>query len=143
MLMVYPIATGGRPFCSLTWTSIFLLANVKVMLAEEAAGATGEPGYKWAALMITTLGMLMATVDASIMLIALPDIFRGIHLDPLQPGNSFYLLWMILSFLVVTSVLVVSLGRLGDMYGRARLYNLGLAPLTVVSLLRQGTGLSA
>ena len=133
--MVYPIATGGRPFCSLTWTSIFLLANVKVMLAEEAAGATGEPGYKWAALTITTLGMLMATVDASIMLIALPDIFRGIHLDPLQPGNSFYLLWMILSFLVVTSVLVVSLGRLGDMYGRVRMYNLGFALFTFFSLL--------
>src|SRR5437763_1338468 len=142
MLMVYPIATGGRPFCSLTWTSIFLLANVKVMLAEEAAGATGEPGYKWAALTITTLGMLMATVDASIMLIALPDIFRGIHLDPLQPGDSFYLLWMILSFLVVTSVLVVSLGRLGDMYGRVPIYNLGFALFTFFSLMLTVTWMS-
>jgi len=69
------------------------------------------------------LGMLMATIDISIMLIALPDIFRGIGIDPLQPGNSFYLLWMILSFMVVTSVLVVSLGRLGDMYGRVKMYN--------------------
>jgi hypothetical protein len=70
--------------------------------------------YKWIALFISTLGMLMATIDGSIVLISLPDIFRGIGLDPLQPGNTFYLLWMILGFLVVTSVLVVSLGRMGD-----------------------------
>src|SRR5271154_4158989 len=62
--------------------------------------------YKWTALFVSTLGMLMATIDASITLIALPNIFRGIDIDPLQPGNSFYLLWMILGFLVVTSVLV-------------------------------------
>jgi MFS family permease len=77
----------------------------------------------------------MATLDASIMLIAMPDIFRGIHLNPLQPGNSFYLLWMILSFLIVSSVLVVSLGRLGDMFGRVRMYNLGFAVYTVASLI--------
>ena len=87
------------------------------------------------ALFNTTLGMLMATIDGSIMLISLPDIFRGIRLDPLQPGNSFYLLWMILSFLVVTSVLVVNLGRLGDIYGRVRMYNLGFAIFTFFSLL--------
>jgi MFS family permease len=82
----------------------------------------------------TTLGVLMATIDLSIMLIALPDIFRGIHIDPLAPGNSFYLLWMILGFMIVTSVLVVSLGRLGDMYGRVRIYNLGFAVYTFFSL---------
>ena len=70
--------------------------------------------HQWAALFITTLGMLMATIDASIVLIALPAVFRGIHLDPLLPSNTFFLLWMILGFLIVTSVLVVSLGRLGD-----------------------------
>ncbi|MDE3086492.1 MAG: MFS transporter, partial [Acidobacteriota bacterium] len=91
--------------------------------------------YKWSALVNTTLGMLMATIDGSIMLISLPDVFRGIHLDPLQPGNTFFLLWMILGFLVVTSVLVVNLGRLGDMYGRVRTYNLGFAVFTVFSLL--------
>ncbi len=90
--------------------------------------------YKWVALFISTLGMLMATIDSSIVLIALPDIFRGIGLDPLQPGNTFYLLWMILGFLVVTSVLVVSLGRLGDIYGRVRIYNFGFAVYTVASL---------
>ncbi|MHB8450276.1 MAG: MFS transporter [Mycobacteriales bacterium] len=91
--------------------------------------------YKWVVLSNTTLGVLMATIDISIMLIALPDIFRGIHLDPLLPGNSFYLLWLILGFMVVTSVLVVSLGRLGDMYGRVRMYNLGFAVYTFFSLL--------
>jgi MFS family permease len=91
--------------------------------------------YKWTVLSNTTLGVLMATIDSSIMLIALPDIFKGIGIDPLVPGNSFYLLWMILSFLIVSSVLVVSLGRLGDMYGRVRMYNLGFAVYTFFSLL--------
>ena len=91
--------------------------------------------YKWIALSNTTLGVLMATVNSSILLIALPDIFRGIRIDPLAPGNTNYLLWMILSFLVVTAVLVVSLGRLGDVYGRVRMYNLGFAVFTVGSIL--------
>ncbi|MDA8315572.1 MAG: MFS transporter [Actinomycetota bacterium] len=98
--------------------------------------------YKWVALSNTTLGSLMAMIDISIMLIALPDIFRGIHIDPLLPANSFYLLWMILSFMVVTSVLVVSLGRLGDMYGRVRIYNLGFAVYTFFSLLLTITWMS-
>jgi MFS family permease len=94
-----------------------------------------SPNYKWVALFISTLGMLMATIDASITLIALPDIFRGIGIDPLQAGNSFFLLWMILGFLVVTSVLVTTLGRMGDIYGRVRIYNLGFALFTFFSLL--------
>src|SRR6476659_7846511 len=91
--------------------------------------------YKWIALSNTTLGVLLATLDASITLIAMPDIFRGIKLDPLVPSNSFYLLWMILGYLVVSSVLIVSLGRMGDMYGRVRIYNLGFVIYTVASLL--------
>lgn len=91
--------------------------------------------YKWIALSNTTLAILLATLDASITLIAMPDIFRGIHLDPLVPANSFYLLWMILGYLVVSSVLIVSLGRLGDMFGRVRIYNLGFVIYTVASLL--------
>ena len=98
--------------------------------------------YKWIVLSNTTLGMLMATIDISIMLIALPNIFRGIHINPLTPGNSLYLLWMILSFMVVTSVLVVSLGRLGDMYGRVKTYNLGFAVYTFFSLLLTITWMS-
>jgi len=107
--------------------------------AENAARPTGEGGdggsYKWVALVNTTMGMLMATIDGSIVLISLPDIFRGIGIDPLKPGNTFYLLWMILGFLVVTSVLVVNLGRLGDMFGRVRMYNLGFLVFTVFSTL--------
>jgi MFS family permease len=97
-------------------------------------GPPGADRYKWIALSNVTLGVLLATLDGSIVLIAMPDIFRGIHLDPLVPANSFYLLWMILGFLVVTSVLIVSFGRLGDMFGRVRMYNLGFVVYTVASL---------
>ncbi|HUE27978.1 MAG TPA: MFS transporter [Solirubrobacteraceae bacterium] len=95
----------------------------------------GGDGYKWVALSNTTLAILLATLDASITIIALPAIFRGIHLDPLVPANSLYLLWMILGYLVVGSVLIVSLGRLGDMFGRVRIYNLGFVIYTVASLI--------
>ena len=91
--------------------------------------------YKWVALSNTTLGMLIATINASILLIALPDIFRGIRIDPLAPGNTSYLLWLILGFIVVMAVLLVSLGRLGDMYGRVRMFNLGYAVFSVFSIL--------
>src|SRR5215467_7670198 len=95
----------------------------------------GHLDYKWVALSNTTLGMLLAMINSSILLIALPDIFRGIGVDPLQPGNTSYLLWMILGFLVVMAVLLVSLGRLGDIYGRVRMFNLGFAVFTVFSVL--------
>jgi MFS family permease len=99
-----------------------------------ADSAAVSDRYKWIALSNTTLAMLLATIDATIVIIAMPDIFRGIHLDPLGPGNSFYLLWMILGFLVVTSVLVVSFGRLGDIYGRVRMYTLGFLIFSAASL---------
>src|SRR5215470_5908331 len=88
--------------------------------------------YKWVALSNTTRGMLMATINASILLIALPDIFRGIGIDPLAPGNTSYLLWLILGFLVVMAVLLVSLGH---MYGRVRMFNIGSAVFTAFSIL--------
>jgi MFS family permease len=91
--------------------------------------------YKWVALSNTSLGMLMATINASILLIALPNIFRGIGIDPLAPGNTSYLLWLILGFMVVMAVLLVSLGRLGDIYGRVKMFNLGFAVFTVFSIL--------
>jgi MFS family permease len=91
--------------------------------------------YKWVALSNTTLGILMATINQSIVIIALPDIFRGIKLDPLVPSNTSYLLWMLLGFMVVAAVLVVSLGRVGDMFGRVRIYNLGFAVFTAGSIL--------
>jgi MFS family permease len=94
-----------------------------------------SPRYKWVALSNTTIAILLATIDSSIMLIAMPDIFHGIDLNPLEPSNTLYLLWMILGYQVVTSVLVVSLGRLGDMFGRVRMYNLGFIIYTVASLV--------
>jgi MFS family permease len=102
--------------------------------------------YKWTALSNTTLGMFMASLDASIVLISLPAIFRGIHLDPLTPGNIGYLLWMLMGYLVVTAVLVVTFGRLGDMFGRVRMYNAGFAIFTAASValsLTPGHGGSA
>ncbi|MDX2814762.1 MFS transporter [Streptomyces sp. PA03-5A] len=90
--------------------------------------------YKWVALSNTTLGVLIATIDASIVIISLPAIFRGIGLDPLAPGNIGYLLWMILGYLLVSAVLVVVLGRLGDMFGRVRMYNMGFAIFACASL---------
>src|SRR5207302_9191896 len=92
------------------------------------------PRYKWTALSNATLGVFMASVDSSIVIISLPAIFRGIHLNPLQPSNIKYLLWLLQGYLVVTTVLVVSLGRLGDMYGRVRMYNAGFAIFTVASI---------
>jgi EmrB/QacA subfamily drug resistance transporter len=101
----------------------------------RAARLTASPHYKWIVLSNTTLGVLIATVNSSIMLIALPDIFRGVGVNPLAPGNSSLLLWLIMGYLVVTAVLVVSFGRLGDMYGRVRMYNAGFAVFTVFSVL--------
>lgn len=98
--------------------------------------------YKWVALSNTTLGVLIATINSSILLIALPDIFRGLHVNPLAAGNSSYLLWLIMGYLVVTAVLVVSFGRLGDMFGRVRMYNAGFAIFTVSSVLLSVTWLT-
>jgi MFS family permease len=110
--------------------------------APEAGGGR----YKWVALSNTTLGVLIATIDSSIVIISLPAIFRGIGLDPLAPGNIGYLLWLILGYLLVTAVLVVALGRLGDMFGRVRMYNMGFAIFACASIalsldpLRGGAG---
>jgi MFS family permease len=87
------------------------------------------------ALVNTTIGVLMVVVNGSITIIALPDIFRGIKLDPLQPSNSSYFLWMLMGFLLITSVLVLTFGRIGDMYGRVRMYNLGFLIFTIFSIL--------
>jgi len=116
------------------------------MPANATATAPVSPRYKWTALSNTTLGMFMASLDASIVLISLPAIFRGIHLDPLTPGNIGYLLWMLMGYLVVTAVLVVTFGRLGDMFGRVRMYNGGFAVFTAASIalsLTPGHGGSA
>jgi MFS family permease len=98
------------------------------------AGGADHPHYKWIALSNTTLGTLIATVNSSIVLISLPAIFNGIRLDPINPGNVSYLLWMLMGYLLATAVLVVTLGRLGDMYGRVRIYNAGFALFTATSV---------
>ena len=110
------------------------------MPAERAGGREAPHGrgtggrYKWIALSNTTLGMLVATINSSIVIISLPAIFRGIHLDPLRPGNVSYLLWMLMGYLVVSAVLVVAVGRLGDIYGRVRMYNAGFLVFTLASI---------
>ncbi|GAC1386678.1 MAG: MFS transporter [Marmoricola sp.] len=93
-----------------------------------------HPHYKWVALSNTTLGMLMATINSSIVLISLPQIFNGIKVNPLAPGSVSYLLWMIMGFMLVTAVLVTTFGRLGDIYGRVKIYNLGFVIFTVGSI---------
>ena len=94
-----------------------------------------DDGYKWVALSNTTMAVFMSALDGSIVIIALPAIFRGIQLDPLAPGNISYLLWMIMGYRLVQAVLVVTLGRLGDIYGRVRIYNAGFAVFTFASIL--------
>jgi MFS family permease len=97
------------------------------------AGDKGD-AYRWIALSNTTLAMVMATIDGSIVIVALPAIFRGINLNPLTPGNVTYLLWMIMGYLLVQSILVVTLGRLGDIFGRVKIYNLGFVVFTLASI---------
>ncbi|MEM1860317.1 MAG: MFS transporter, partial [Metallosphaera sp.] len=91
--------------------------------------------YKWVALSNTTLGVLMATINGTITIISLPAIFRGIGINPLAPSSFQYLLWILMGYNVVTATLLLSFGRLSDMYGRVRLYNLGFLVFTVGSIL--------
>jgi EmrB/QacA subfamily drug resistance transporter len=105
-------------------------------MAETAeTSTTVDDRYKWVALANTTAAVFMSLLDGSIVIIAMPAIFRGIGLDPLAPGNIFYLLWMIMGYRLVQAVLVVTVGRLGDMFGRVRIYNAGFAVFTVASIL--------
>src|SRR5579864_1951060 len=130
-------STQGRPVAVMTRTP------------PDPAPRRDAPGgdrYKWTVLSNTTLGSFMATLDSSIVLIALPAIFNGIKLDPLAPANVSYLLWLLLGYLVVTAVLVVTFGKLGDMFGRVRMYNGGFAVFTLASIalsLTPGHGGSA
>jgi MFS family permease len=121
------------------------LIDVATTTSEQRAGGQGGDGsgpraadkgdaYRWIALSNTTLAMVMATIDGSIVIVALPAIFRGINLNPLTPGNVTYLLWMIMGYLLVQSILVVTLGRLGDIFGRVKIYNLGFVVFTLASI---------
>jgi MFS family permease len=110
--------------------------------AAAASGRTRGIHYKWIALSNTTLGILMVTINQSILLISLPDLLRGINLNPLVPSNTSYFLWIFMGFMLVTAVLVVSFGRVGDIYGRVRMYNLGFAVFTLFSILLSVTWLT-
>jgi MFS family permease len=104
-------------------------------MATDQLEAATRDNYRWVALTNTTAAVFMSALDGSIVIISLPAIFRGIHLDPLAPTNITYLLWMIMGYRLVQSVLVVTLGRIGDMYGRVRVYNFGFTVFTVASIL--------
>ena len=104
-------------------------------MAPKLLDAEHGDRYKWIALTNTTLGVFMATINSSIILISLPAIFRGIGINPLSAGNVGYLLWLLQGYLLVTAVLVISLGRLGDIMGRVRIYNLGFAVFSFASVL--------
>ena len=104
-------------------------------LYTQASNQDDRYKGKWLALSNTTLGMLMVVINSTIILISLPDIFRGIHLDPLLPSNTDYFLWLLMGYMVATAVLVVSFGRLGDMYGRVKMYNLGFVIFTIFSIM--------
>ena len=101
----------------------------------EASTKEISPRYKWIALTNTTLGIFMATINSSIILISLPAIFRGVGINPLSPGNVGYLLWLLQGYMLVTAVLVISLGRIGDIFGRVRIYNLGFLVFSIASIL--------
>ena len=108
--------------------------NVKSAVPTARLNPVPSDRYKWVALSNTTLGVLMAVINSSIVLISLPAIFRGIKVNPLAPANVSLLLWMLMGYMVVTAVLVVSLGRVGDMFGRVKMYNLGFLIFTVASV---------
>jgi MFS family permease len=104
-------------------------------MATDQLETDTRDNYRWVVLTNTTAAVFMSALDGSIVIISLPAIFRGIHLDPLAPANISYLLWMIMGYRLVQSVLVVTLGRIGDMYGRVRVYNFGFSVFTVASIL--------
>ena len=91
--------------------------------------------YKWVALSNTTLGALMASIDGSILIISLPAVFNGLGVNPLSAGNVELLLWLLLGYTIVSSVTVVTIGRLSDMFGRVRLYNIGFGIFSFASIL--------
>ena len=114
---------------------IRLFTPHRIARTKPAAAAALSPRYKWLALSNTTLGILMAALNSNIILISLPAIFSGLHVDPMQSENVPYMLWMLMGYTVVTATLLVSFGRISDLYGRVRLYNMGFAVFSVTSVL--------
>jgi MFS family permease len=108
--------------------------TAEAVAKREHAAGTPRVAYKWIALSNTTIGTLLATVNATSILIAMPVIFRGININPLDAANFSYLLWLLMGYMVVSAVLVVTAGKLGDMFGRTRIYNFGFAIFTLSSV---------
>ncbi|HUL62849.1 MAG TPA: MFS transporter, partial [Methanocella sp.] len=102
-----------------------------------SGGTQGKGGiaYKWIALSNVTLATLMGTINGSIILISLPAIFKGIQLNPMAPDAFQYLLWILMGYGLVTAALLLSIGRLADIYGRVKLFRLGFLIFTVGSVL--------
>ena len=119
----------------ITGNSVLREAQSRLPAARRQREAPPGSNYKWIALSNTTLGVLMATINSSIILIAMPAIFTGIGINPLAPGETNYLLWLLLGYMVVTATLLVTFGRISDIFGRVKLYNLGFAVFTLGSIL--------
>lgn len=104
-------------------------------IKEEKKESKFGINYKWIALSNTTLGVLIATIDGSILIVSLPAIFNGLGVNPLTPGNITLLIWLLIGYIITSSVTVVTIGRLSDMFGRVRLYNLGFLIFAICSTL--------
>src|SRR5256712_13872240 len=95
--------------------------------AEVAAER--HDGYQWTALSVTTVGALLASMQGSALLIALPNIMADLH------AGFFTIMWVLMGYLLITTVLTPVVGRLADMWGRKRLYNSGFAVFVLGSLV--------
>ena len=111
-------------------------------LAERREQRSTSERYRWVVLSNTTLGTFLAMFNSSVVIISLPAIFRGIHVAPLDPSNIGLLLWTLQGYLVVTAVLVVTVGRIGDIVGRVKMYNAGFAVFTLASIALAATPLT-
>jgi len=89
--------------------------------------------YKWTAMTTVFIATLIGSINMMIILIAIPAIFNGININPL---NSFpYLLWILMGYMLVVAILLLSFGRLSDMYGRVKMFQYGFLIFTVGSVL--------
>jgi EmrB/QacA subfamily drug resistance transporter len=89
----------------------------------------GRIEYKWIVLSVTTIGALMAAIDGNIVILALPDMMVSLHADLVQ------MIWVIMGYILISTVILLALGRVADMLGRVRMYNLGFVVFTVGSVL--------
>jgi EmrB/QacA subfamily drug resistance transporter len=96
---------------------------------QTAFEKRGRIDYKWIALSVTTIGALMAAIDSTIVILGLPDIMVSLHADLIE------MIWVIMGYILVSTVFLLTFGRIADMLGRVRMYNLGMVVFTVGSAL--------